>query len=311
VNDRNSKTRWPNDRAVELLTRAATTPTTFAGATALHQIALHFVASLVPVSAAAAVIARSLQLTFDQAAQLSVPALTLPHAAWLGEGLPIPVVQGTSSAGALVDPYKLVMIAALTGEMVRHSSAEQMVRQVLIENAGPTLDAALFSANAAVPGVSPPGVLNGVAPLTASSATTPIDGMVADIQSIAKALAPVAGASQPVLVASPAQAVAIVMRTPGDLPWLVLPCAALPDKTVIGIVPAALATVVEAPRIEASSATAHVDTAPSDISTAPGTVAYPVKSFYQIDAVALRLILPATWARRSANAVAWIQNTSW
>ena len=154
-----------------------------------------------------------------------------------------------------------------------------MVRQAILEAVGPTLDSALFAATAGTPGVSPPGILNGIAALTPSSATMPLDAMVADVQSIAKALAPVAGGGQPMLIAAPAQATALVMRTPGDLPCPVLACAALPDKTVIGLVPQALATVVEAPRIEASSATAHVDTTPTDISTAPGTVAYPVKVF--------------------------------
>lgn len=178
---------------------------------------------------------------------------------------------------------------------------------------GPTLDASLFSATAAVTGVRPAGILNAVAALTPSAATPLIDAMTADIQSIAKALAPVAGASPPVLVAAPAQAAALALRTPRDL-WPVLECAALPDKTVIGLVPAALATVIEPPRIDrGESAAVHMDTVPSDISTAgsPAVVAYPVGSMFQIDAVSLRLILPATWARRSPSAVAWIQNTVW
>lgn len=309
--DHHAKSAWPDDRTVELLTRAAMAPTTTTSAAALRQVALHFVANLVPVSAAAAVVSRSLQLTFDDAGQLSVPALTLPRAAWVGEGLPIPVVQGNSSAGVPVDPYKLAVIVPLSGEMMRNSNAEAYVRQVLLENAGPTLDAALFSASAAVTGTSPAGVLNGIAALTASAATTPIDAMIADIQAIAKALAPSAGASQPVLVAAPAQAAALTLRTPRDL-WPVLMSTALPDKTVVGIVPAALATAIEPPRIEArNSATTHSDTVPSDISTSPTAVAYPAISFFQIDAVALRFVLPASWARRSASAVAWIQNTVW
>ncbi len=308
AHDRFAKSEW-DDPVAGLITRAAQAPTSLANAQALRHVAVQFLASLTPISAAAAVIARSLQLAFDHAVQLSIPALTLPHAAWVGEGAPIPVVQGTASAGPTIDGYKLATIVPLTGEMIRNSNAEAFVRQALLENIGPSLDAALFSAAASVAGVSPAGILNGISALAASSATTPIDAMVADIQTIAKALAPAAGGSPPVLVAAPAQAAALALRTPRDL-WPVLACAAVPDKTVIGIVPAGLATVIEPPRIEASSATAHTDTAPTDIATAGG-VAYPTRSFFQIDAVALRLTLPVCWARRSASGVAWIQNTLW
>src|SRR5579871_5029654 len=64
VNDRVVKNVW-DDRTAELLVaRAGVSPTTLAGSAALAQLTLHFIASLVPVSAAAAVIARSLQLSF-------------------------------------------------------------------------------------------------------------------------------------------------------------------------------------------------------------------------------------------------------
>jgi hypothetical protein len=299
---------WPNDRTAELLTRSATAPTTLANTAALQSVAMHFVASLVPVSAAAAVISRSLQLTFDHVARISVPALTLPDAAWLGESTAIPVVAGTTSPGALLDPYKLATLVVLTGEMIRNSNAEAMVRQVLIESISPILDAALFSANAALPGVRPAGILSGISPLTPSSATSPIDAMISDIASIATALAPVAGGRSPLVVAAPAQAVALLMRSPREL-WQVIPCAALPAKTVIGIVPAAIATAISSPRIEASNtAMVEMDTAPTGD---PTTATCPTISLFQSDEVGLRFILPSSWARRSASAVAWLNNVAW
>jgi hypothetical protein len=42
---------------------------------------MHFLPSLVPVSAAAAVLDQSVQLTFDGAASVSVPAVSIPSAA--------------------------------------------------------------------------------------------------------------------------------------------------------------------------------------------------------------------------------------
>lgn len=306
VHDRFAKSAWPDDRHADLIIRAATTPATLADTTALHQIALYFVASLIPVSAAAAVIARSLQLSFDRAAQISVPALTLPHAAWLGEGAPLPVVQGTSSPGALIGPCKLGVIVPLTGEMIRRSNAEAIVRQVLLENSAQTLDIAMFSADAAVAGVKPAGILNGIDALPASAATSALDAMVADIGSIAAALAPSSGASQPMLIAAPRQAVSLAMLAPRDL-WSVAMSAALPDKTVIGVVPAGIATVIDPPRIEAGSdPLVQMDDAPSG-----GVMTGPTISLYQSDQIGLKFIMPATWGLRSPSAVAWITGTAW
>jgi len=83
------KSDWPGDRTAKSITRAATSPTTLSDTPALAQVAMHFIASLVPISAAAAVIARSLQLSFDNAAQISVPSVSLPAAAFGGDGQPI------------------------------------------------------------------------------------------------------------------------------------------------------------------------------------------------------------------------------
>ena len=255
VRDRFAKSAWPDDRHADLIIRAASTPATLADTAALQQVALYFVASLVPVSAAAAVIARSLQLSFDRAAQISVPALTLPNAAWLGEGQAIPVVEGTSTRGALIDPYKLGVIVPLTGEMVRYSNAEAIVRQVLLENSAQTLDIAMFSADPAVPGVRPAGILNGIDALAASAATSALDAMIADIAAIAEALAP-SSRCQPADAdrRAPAGGRAGHARAARSVGRQLIDQPLRPGRgTVIGIVPAALATVIDPPRIEAGS----------------------------------------------------------
>ena len=168
---------YPEDRLANLIIhRSAMTPTSRADAAALALVAVKFVASLTPVTAAAAVIARSLQLSFDGAAQITVPSLSLPNV--ISESAAIPVVMGTTSPGAAISPAKLATIVPLTGEMVRNSNAEAMVTQVLSENVGATLDAALLNANAAVPGTSPAGILNGITPITASAAGTPLERMM-------------------------------------------------------------------------------------------------------------------------------------
>jgi hypothetical protein len=57
----------------------------------------------------------------------------------------------------------MAVITSLSGEMLRGSNSEAIVRQVLLDNVGPALDAAMFSDTAAVTEERPAGLLNGIA----------------------------------------------------------------------------------------------------------------------------------------------------
>jgi hypothetical protein len=118
--------------------------------------------------------------------------------------------------------------------------------------------------------------------------------MVADLQVIAKALAPVSGSGTPLLIAAPAQAVSLAMLAPRDI-WPVFSSAALPDKTVVGLVAEAIATVIEPPRSEASKEMAvNMESTSAEIVDIGGTFARPGGSVFQTDSVGLRLVIPAT-----------------
>lgn len=204
--------QWPDDRSALLFTRAAIDPMPLVPGGPLAQISYHFIASLQGVSAAAALIAKSLALSWDGVAQISVPALRLPHAAFVAQGAPIPSIVGLSSSGLLMAPYKVGVIVELTGEIIRYSNGEQMVEQVLRENVGPTLDSLLFSNVAGVVDQQPPGLLYGITALTPATAeANKFDAMVADLQTLAAAVAPVASGSIAFVCAVP-QALAIQMR---------------------------------------------------------------------------------------------------
>jgi hypothetical protein len=306
-----AKSQWRDDADVDLIMRSAVAPSSTSNTAALMTVRMAFIAALQPVSAAAAVITKSMQLSFDNALSIGFPSLIMPRAQWIRESAPIPVVQGVAAAGPRLNPTKVAVIVSLSNEMINASNAESIIRQMLIENTGPVLDQAMFSSGAGVPGLQPPGILSGVAPIAASSGTG-YDAMIDDVGNIAQALAPVSGSGQPIIVAAPKQAVALGMAARD--PLSVLSSAALPVGTVIGVVPQALATVVEAPRLDASgeAGSLHMeDTAPAEIVDGSGVYAKPVMSVFQMDSVALRLILPATWQLRSPSAVAWIQGTNW
>jgi hypothetical protein len=298
------------DKDADLLIKAATSPTTLAGTPGLQGIALAFVDALVPVSASAALIARSLQLTFDGNAEIRIPGLSMPNAVFLGEGAAIPVAQGTSTIDAVLTPYKLMVICHFTNELLLSSNAEAMTRAVLLANVGPSLDLAMFHNLAGVAGVSPPGLLYGVTPITAATGGG-WDAMTADIAALAFALAPVAGNGGIVLIASIKQAVALAMSLGGPA-YPVLTSSALGAGTVIAVATQALATSINVPAIEASpNALLHEeDTSPLPINIG-GVMATPVRSLFQTDSVGLRFKLPVSWALRSPSGVAVVEGASW
>ena len=170
---------------------------------------------------------------------------------------------------------------------------------MLIESTGPALDRALFSAAAATAD-RPAGLLNGTPPIPTTG------NLTNDLIMLLAAIAPVSGNGQIAIVASPDRAAAINLL-PRALPYPILTSASLPSATVIAVALNALVSAVEgAPRIEAAAqAAVHAETVPAtDIGS--GAV-NPVRSLFQTDTAALRLVWGLSWALRDARAVAWIQ----
>jgi hypothetical protein len=301
--------RWGNVKNIEMILRAAVSPTT-TNTAPLTQVAVNFLAALVPTSAGADLLGRGVGLSFGGASSITVPAIALPTATFVGEGAPIPVTTAATSAGPTLTPHKVAAIAVLTGELMRSSNAEQLVRAVLLESVGPAIDAAMFSANAATAD-KPAGLLNGVAPLTAAAAGVKAEKIIDDLQTLATAVAPVAGNGQIVLVASPDAAVALALRMPSELTWPVLMSASLAPKTVIAIAANALVSAIDGvPAIDASrDATLHRDSVPGEIVDIGGVFARPVGNVFQSDEVALKLRWPITWALRSPSAIAWFNGS--
>ena len=307
-----ARRHWGDDRNVDLVLRAAVSPTSIAGTPVLAQVAAAFLDVLVPASAGADLLARGVQLNFAGAAQIRVPAITVPATDFVGEGIPIPVVTAQTSGGPTLEPHKLAVITTLTGEMMRSTNAETLVRQVLIESTGPALDKVLFG-TVATGTDRPAGLLNGIAALTPAPAGEKAQALVDDLAALATAVAPVAGNGEIVLVASPDAAVALRLRLPTSVTWPVLTSASLPAKTVIVIAANAIVSAIEgAPQIDASQEAEFVrDSTPQEIVTSGGTVGSSVGSLFQTDQVALRLRWPISWALRSASGLAHMANVNW
>jgi hypothetical protein len=242
--------------------------------------------------------------------QRNCPGIALPVGGFVAEGSAIPVQTAPTNAGAILTPHKLATITTLSNEMMRNANAETLVRQVLIESTGPSIDKVLFGTNPASAN-GPAGLLNGVTALTPTAGGEKSQIIIDNLQAIA--VAPVAANGEIVLVGSPDVAVALRLRLYQGVEWPVLASAALAPKTVIAIAARAVVSAVEgAPEIDAAQeAELHRETQPTEIVTSAGTIAMPVGSIFQRDETALRLRWPISWALRSSTAVAWMTGVNW
>ncbi len=320
--ERIAERMWPGDRDVGLLTRAGVAPISTTSASALMRtLTEYLIASLSGISAAAILLAKTMQLSFAGSAVISVPSFVADASgsSFVGEGMPIPA-RSLLAQPLLLTPSKLATISALTSEMANASggNAEKMIGDVLMRSTGLALDAALFDANAAVAEVRPAGLRNGVAASTASAATDPTDAMIADIATLTAVVAAVAGTEPVVLIGAPARARTMPLRSVAlamDTSFIILPSSAIAPGDLIAIAPGAIVSATDSvPEISVSrESVLHMETNPQQLVSAgtPPVVAAPQQSLFQSDALALKCRLPITWGRRDPRAVSWLTATGW
>ncbi|RCW73818.1 phage major capsid protein [Pseudorhodoferax soli] len=109
-------------------------------------------------------------------------------AKWVGEGKSKPVTQW-SYAKTKLEPLKVATIAAATKETIRRASAaaDALIRDELTLSIGTALDGTLVGTAAAVAGVSPAGLRNGVT-ATVLAGDGSLEGIRLDIATMLKAL---------------------------------------------------------------------------------------------------------------------------
>jgi hypothetical protein len=136
---------WPGDRDVGLLVRGAVSPTTTTSASALlTTLTQFFIEALAPVSAGALLLPRTLQLSFDGNAVISVPSFTADAASgggFVGEGQPISA-RSLLAQLLQLDPSKLSTISGMTEEMVAGVAHDKCMVNVMDERAREILDQA-------------------------------------------------------------------------------------------------------------------------------------------------------------------------
>lgn len=200
----------PHMKAVhELITKTAVNPatTTTAGwaAELVRTDTRGFIEALTDVSVAAALAGQSQQLDFGGFNSIKIPRRNpLPavptEPAWVGEGGVIPLTSFSFGATELFR-YKLAAISTFTRELAERSTPaiEELIRQALRDAYAEVLDQALLGAGAAVAGVRPAGLLNGLASLTPTAGGGE-DSVRGDVLTLLTALASVRAGRKPVLL---------------------------------------------------------------------------------------------------------------
>jgi hypothetical protein len=303
---------WPRDDTSAFVARAATTPTTTTTASALATTATtDFLTSLGPQSAASQLLSQGITLTFDRSITGSVPNLlsAATFAGFTGQGSPIPVFDFAFGPNTLLTLQALKGICVFTEESLNASNVEAVVRQVLGENLGLSLDALMFTASAG-------GLLSGVGAGSESATADLNQAMIEDLTTLLSTVSPVAANFPIAIVTSPTQAVKLKLRlltARDDIGFIVLASSAVPDGTVIAVAANTLVSATgSVPTFEISmDATVALDTTPSAIVDGSGTPAPNTRSLYQTGCIGLKVRLSAAWALRSATGISLLENCIW
>ena len=323
---------YPDDQVTRLVLRAASTQATltdpqWAGPLAMVGV-LQAIEDIVAMSSLERLLAAgALHVDLGRLASLTIPGRATSASdagTWLAEGAPSPVRQ-YNVLGPTLRPHKLEVITTVTREMSEVSNIEDVLRVLLTEAAGLSIDAAVFSTAAATAGASA-GLLHGLTALTPTPAASAPYGFDACGQDLGKLVGDIAtrgGGRKAAFVASPSQATSIRFWAGGQFGITpqtdVLPvaaAAALPSGTVVCIEPGSFACSFGVPEFSVSAVAAmHMeDTAPANIASGgasgPPTLAFPVKSMFQIDALAMKMILRGDWCMRAPH-TSYMDSVQW
>jgi HK97 family phage major capsid protein len=329
---------YGNDEGTQIVLRAAVNPaaTGTAGyAAELVQIAYGgFLDRLIANSLYGPLSETGMRIDFGSNGVVKIPTRTntaKAAGAWVGEGAPKPVKK-ISLAPITMTPTKLAVITTFTEEMAFYSTPaiEGILRKAMADDTQESIDGFLID-NVAASAARPAGLLNGVTPVAASSATTTVQKIVDDLNALIKPMEALGGGGRIVLMVNPAQARSLTMATTttGDFVFDGLGQAAgkfgiarivssrtVPVGQVIAVDAEWFATATgDTPRFAVSNeATLHEeDTTPLALGTAgsPNVVAAPMRSLFQTDSIAIRLSIYVTWAMTRASMVQTITTVGW
>jgi hypothetical protein len=322
---------WPGDTLArefydDMVIRGTTAPadtTTSGWASQLAPAAVGaFLSGLAPMSAAVRLFEKSVRLDFTGVNTFTIPrATTSAEPTFIAELSPIPITQNVLGAVTVGPVKKMLLGSAVSAELEFYAveSAVAIVQSIMSEQAGRSLDSAVFS-TAAASSLRPAGLLLNVTPI-AGTAGADVVAMVSDLRNLIGAISD-AGISgdNVVFICNPRQAIALRALASPTFGYEIFSTTAVAAGTVIGIAPDAIASGYSGlPQISMSEhGLAHFDgTTPLQIGVAgsPPTIAGSVLSAWQANLLLLRLRLNVAWASlvpgTTSGAVAVVTGATW
>ena len=307
---------WADDSRAALILRAASSGATTASAAALQLTSTTVLPMLAPASASARLLAMARPLDLAGLQAIRLPYIGLagrPPVPFVVEGAPGSVIDLMISAVTLGPTSKLLILSALTREMAAASAsnAEVIIGDAIAVSAAQSLDAALFSANAATPS-APAGLLYNVTPI-ASAGTKSVQGVSDDLALLAGAIGDNGiNADDAVFITTPTLATKIKILSSPKFTNTVMSSSSLAAGVVIALVPQGLATGFSgAVEVSASNeATVNFETVPAEIVDGAGMPASPVYNAYQQDMTILRIRGDCAWTMHP-GAIAEVTGAAW
>lgn len=246
---------------------------------------------------------------------------------WVGESKPIPATAADYFDINLL-PLKVAALAVISNELIKDSSpdAEMMVRDALVQASAQRIDLTFLSAAAAVAGVSPAGILNGVTG-TASAGTTS-DDMRTDIKAAYAPFIAAKNATDLMLVMNPALAKSVSLMTNalGQTEFTGLRATGgelFGDKAVTGDNVAATNLILLKPSdiyrigdtgVEVSvsrEAMVEQSTVPTGATDTPVAASQAFTSMFQSESTAIKVVRRINFAKRRASAVSLITGAAY
>lgn len=246
---------------------------------------------------------------------------------WIGESKAMKMSKPDFSSVSLT-PLKVAAITTLSNELIQDSSpaAEQLVRDALIASTAQRIDSTLFSADAASNGVSPAGLLNGLAAI--NTAGNDAAGVLADIAALYAPFITAKNASGLVFVmnTSLAKALSLMRNALGqkEFPDLGSGGGTLEgDKVVTGdnvdgahlilLKPSDIYKIGDG-GIEVSvsrDATIEQSTAPTGVQDTPVAASQAMVNMFQNESTAIKVVRRINFAKRRSTAVAYVGDAAY
>lgn len=323
--------RYPGHEPTALVTRAdatVATTTTSGWASQLVQNSFgEFLQLLAPFAIYPRLADRGIRVNFNNnQGSITIPSSSSDTALAGGfvlEGDPIPVGRMTLSSITMA-PHKFGIITTMTKEAAAYSTPalEQVLRNSILRRTGITLDGLLLDATAGST-TRPAGLLNGVSAVAQGYGGGDYQAVVEDINALMAPFDTANAGRNMVLIMHPSQArkLAMMPGPDGTFGWAdrflsqftVLVSTNATARRLIAIDAEDFASAAgDMPTFDVSEqAVLHMSDAPGEIVTAAGSVNDPIRSLWQTNSLALRMIINLTWKMRRSGMVQWIDTTTW